>query len=35
MAASGHLPHYAKFMELLPNKRKRKDGVFFLSYKPP
>jgi len=25
----------AKFMELLPNKRKKKDDIFFLSYLPP
>lgn len=26
---------YLKFMELLPNKRKKKDYVFFMSYMPP
>jgi hypothetical protein len=26
---------YSKFIDILPNKRKRKDNVFFLSYKPP
>ena len=26
---------YLKFMRLLPNKKKEKDDVFFLSYKPP
>ena len=30
-----HLIHLTKFMEFLPNKRKKKDNVFFLSYKPP
>ena len=25
----------AKFMEFLPNKRKKKDDIFFLSYLPP
>ncbi|CAJ2660684.1 unnamed protein product [Trifolium pratense] len=31
----GHLTLYVKFMEFLPNKRKKKDDVFFLSYMPP
>ena len=35
MGACEHLPLYAKFMNILPNKRKRKEDVFFLSYKPP
>jgi len=26
---------YAKFMEFLPNKRKKKDDIFFLSFLPP
>ncbi|PNX64406.1 hypothetical protein L195_g054002 [Trifolium pratense] len=30
-----HLILYVKFMEFLPNKRKKKDDVFFLSYMPP
>ncbi|KAK2361819.1 hypothetical protein QL285_086932 [Trifolium repens] len=35
VGAWGHLILYAKFMEFLPNKRKKKDDVFFLSFKPP
>jgi hypothetical protein len=35
VGASEHLILYAKFMEFLPNKRKKKDDVFFLSYMPP
>ncbi|KAK2384508.1 hypothetical protein QL285_071848 [Trifolium repens] len=31
----GLLIPYVKFMEFLPNKRKKKDDVFFLSFKPP
>ncbi|KEH38154.1 hypothetical protein MTR_2g061240 [Medicago truncatula] len=30
-----HLLLCAKFMEFLPNKRKKKDDIFFLSYLPP
>jgi len=30
-----HLLHCMKFMEFLPNKRKNKDDIFFLSYLPP
>jgi len=30
-----HLLHCMKFMEFLPNKRKKKDDIFFLSYLPP
>ncbi|MCH95755.1 hypothetical protein A2U01_0016737 [Trifolium medium] len=30
-----HLILYAKFMELLTNKRKKKDDVFLLSFRPP
>ncbi|CAJ2633107.1 unnamed protein product [Trifolium pratense] len=30
-----HLLLYAKFMEFLTNKRKKKDDVFFLTYMPP
>lgn len=30
-----HLLLYAKFMEFLANKRKKKDDVFLLSFKPP
>ena len=30
-----HLILLTKFMEFLPNKRKKKDDVFFLSFKPP
>jgi len=30
-----HLLHCLKFMEFLPNKRKKKDDIFFLSYFPP
>ncbi|CAJ2671304.1 unnamed protein product [Trifolium pratense] len=30
-----HLILYVKFMEFLPNKRKRKDDVFLLSFRPP
>lgn len=30
-----HLLHCMKFMEFLPNKRKKKDDIFFLSYFPP
>ncbi|KAK2367042.1 hypothetical protein QL285_080361 [Trifolium repens] len=30
-----HLLLYAKFMEFLPNKRKKKDDMFFLTYMPP
>jgi len=29
-----HLLHCMKFMEFLPNKRKKKDDIFFLSYLP-
>ena len=35
IGAREHLTLLAKFMEFLSNKRKRKDDVFFLSYKPP
>ncbi|KEH29413.1 hypothetical protein MTR_4g036475 [Medicago truncatula] len=35
MGACEHLLLLAKFMEFLLNKRKMKDDVFFLSYKPP
>jgi hypothetical protein len=35
IGAREHLLLLAKFMEFLLNKRKRKDDVFFLSYKPP
>ncbi|KAK2388885.1 hypothetical protein QL285_062522 [Trifolium repens] len=35
VGAWGHLILYAKFMEFLPNKRKKKDDVFFLSFMPP
>ena len=35
IGAREHFLILAKFMEFLPNKRKRKDEVFFLSYKPP
>ena len=35
VGAWGHLILYAKFMKFLPNKRKKKDDVFFLSFKPP
>jgi hypothetical protein len=35
MGAFEHSPLYDKFMEFLLNKRNRKDGVFFLTYKPP
>jgi len=30
-----HLLLYYKFMEFLPNKGKKKDDVFFLTYFPP
>ena len=30
-----HLLLCYKFMEFLPNKRKKKDDVFFLTYLPP
>ncbi|KEH36377.1 hypothetical protein MTR_3g117535 [Medicago truncatula] len=30
-----YLIFYAKFMKFLPNKRKKKDDIFFLSYLPP
>ena len=30
-----HLLLYAKFMDFLPNKRKKKGDVFFLTYLPP
>jgi hypothetical protein len=35
VGAWGHLILYAKFMEFLPNKRKKKDDMFFLTYMPP
>ncbi|KAK2395289.1 hypothetical protein QL285_057034 [Trifolium repens] len=35
VGAWGPLILYAKFMEFLPNKRKKKDDMFFLSFKPP
>ncbi|KAK2426935.1 hypothetical protein QL285_025554 [Trifolium repens] len=35
IVAWGPLILYVKFMEFLPNKRKKKDDVFFLSFKPP
>ena len=30
-----HLLPYAKYMGILPKRRKRKDEIFFLSYYPP
>ena len=33
--AGEYLILYAKFMEFLPNKRKKKDDIFFLSFLPP
>jgi hypothetical protein len=30
-----HLILYAKFMDFLPNKRKKNDDMFFLTYMPP
>jgi hypothetical protein len=30
-----HLLLCYKFMEFLPNKRKKKDDIFFLTYLPP
>jgi hypothetical protein len=30
-----HLILYTKFMDFLPNKRKKKDDMFFLTYMPP
>ena len=30
-----HLILYTKFMDFLPNKRKKKDDIFFLTYMPP
>lgn len=35
MSAWEHLLLCYKFMEFLPNKRKKKDDIFFLSYFPP
>ena len=35
VGAREHLLLCMKFMEFLPNKRKKKDNVFFLSYMPP
>ncbi|KEH29547.1 hypothetical protein MTR_4g045603 [Medicago truncatula] len=35
MGAWEYLILYAKFMEFLPNKMKKKDDIFFLSYLPP
>ena len=35
VGSSEHLLHCMKFMEFLPNKRKNKDDIFFLSYLPP
>ncbi|KAK2386678.1 hypothetical protein QL285_060541 [Trifolium repens] len=35
VGAWGHLILYVKFMEVLPNKRKKKDDAFFLSFRPP
>ncbi|AES70658.2 hypothetical protein MTR_3g060830 [Medicago truncatula] len=35
VSAWEYLILYAKFMEFLPNKRKKKDDIFFLSYLPP
>ena len=35
MGVGERLLPYPKFMEFLPNKRKKKDGAFFLSYKLP
>jgi len=33
--AGEYLILYAKFMEFLPNKRKKKGDIFFLSFLPP
>jgi hypothetical protein len=35
VGAWGHLILYVKFMEVLPNKMKKKDDAFFLSFRPP
>ena len=35
MGAWEHLLLFIKFMEFLPNKRKKKDDIFFLSFLPP
>ena len=35
VSALEHLLLCYKFMEFLPNKRKKKDDIFFLSYLPP
>jgi hypothetical protein len=35
VSAWEHLLLCYKFMEFLPNKRKKKDDVFFLTYLPP
>ncbi|KEH22882.1 hypothetical protein MTR_7g061620 [Medicago truncatula] len=35
MSAWEYLILYAKFMEFIPNKRKKNDDIFFLSYLPP
>ena len=35
VGAQKNLTLYVKFMQFLPNKRKKKDDVFFLSYMPP
>jgi len=35
IGACEHLSLYDKFMNISPNKRKRKEDAFFLSYKPP